>query len=119
RHRVVHERAGEQLAVLVIDHFLPEGLGHALSHATMHLAIDNHGVDHIAAVIHGDVPVEGDFACFGVYVYLRDVHAIGVGEVHGVEEGNLVEAGLQALGEVVPGVGGVGDILEGDGARVG
>src|SRR5207244_2384463 len=63
------------------------------------LAVYDHRVDHVAAIVHRDVPVEGDFARLGVYAYLRDVHAERVGEVDGVEEGDLVEARLHTFGE--------------------
>ena len=39
--RVIHEFAGDQLAVVVVDGLLPQRLAQALRHAAMHLAGDD------------------------------------------------------------------------------
>ena len=52
RHRVVHERAGHELALLVIDRVLHQRLADALRHAALHLALDDHRVDDPADIVH-------------------------------------------------------------------
>ena len=47
-HAVVHQLAGDQLAVLVVDRLLVERLAEALRHAAVHLAIDDHRIDDVA-----------------------------------------------------------------------
>ena len=51
RHAVVHQRAGDELAVLVVDRALEQRLADALRDAAVHLALDDHRVDHGAEVV--------------------------------------------------------------------
>ena len=51
RHRVVHERAGHELALFVIDRVLEQRLADALRHAAVHLALDDHRIDNRAEVV--------------------------------------------------------------------
>ena len=51
RHAVVHERAGHELAVLVIDRAFEQRLADALRDAAVHLALDDHRIDHRAEII--------------------------------------------------------------------
>ena len=56
-------RAGQQLAALVVDRVLQQRLADALRHAALHLALDDHRVDHPADIVdrgevhHLDTPV--------------------------------------------------------------
>ncbi len=45
-HRVIHELAGDELAVIVIDGLLPQRLAEPLRDAAMHLAIDDQRVQN-------------------------------------------------------------------------
>ena len=49
--RVVHERARDQLALVVVDHLLVERLADRVRDAAVHLALDEHRVDGRPAVV--------------------------------------------------------------------
>ena len=51
--RVVDERAGDQLALLVVDDLLVQRLADRVGDAAVHLAVDQHRVDRRAAVVDG------------------------------------------------------------------
>src|SRR5262249_57783164 len=51
RHAVVHQRAGHELAVLVVDGGLAQRLADSLGNPAVHLALDDHRVDHGAEVV--------------------------------------------------------------------
>src|SRR5256885_173609 len=51
RHAVVHERAGHELAGIVVDAVLEQRLADALGDAAVHLALDDHRVDDLAEVV--------------------------------------------------------------------
>src|SRR3989449_4951700 len=100
RHGVVHERAGEQLAVLVVDEALDERLGDALSQASVHLARDDHRADANAAVVDRDEIAQGHVAGLAIHLDDGDVSAERVDELGRAEEvGGLeavVDSGRQA-----------------------
>ena len=52
RHRVVHEVAGDRVAVGVVLHLLVQGLADACSHTAVLLALHEQRVQHGAAVVH-------------------------------------------------------------------
>ena len=60
RNRVVHQLAGDELAVVVIDGLLPERLAEALRDAAVHLPVDDQRVDDVAAIVHRDVALDLD-----------------------------------------------------------
>jgi hypothetical protein len=53
--QVVHEAPGQQLPLIVVDHLLEERATDALGHAAVHLALHDHRVDDLAAVVRDDV----------------------------------------------------------------
>ena len=53
--QVVDERRRRQRALVVVDRLLVERLGDALGEAAVHLALDDHRVDHLADVVDADV----------------------------------------------------------------
>src|SRR3989337_1960995 len=57
RNRVVHERAGQELAVTVVDHRLEERLPQPLGEAAVKLALGKERVDHGARVVHPHQPL--------------------------------------------------------------
>ena len=69
------KRAGQQVAVLVVDRLLAERLRDALRDAAVHLAVDDHRVDHVADVVDRDVAGEVDGAGLGVDLDDGDVAA--------------------------------------------
>ena len=86
---VVEERAGNERPALVVDRFFPERLADTLGQATVNLAVDDHRVDHVAAVVDRHVADEVDVygaAEVGVHRAAEvDVHgAVDVDEPEGV-----------------------------------
>ena len=55
RHRVIHQLAGDKLAVVVIDGLLPQRLAEPLRDAAVHLPVDDQRIQDIAAIVHRDV----------------------------------------------------------------
>src|SRR4029453_9121377 len=52
RHSVIHEAPCKQLAILIVDDLFIEGLRQPLRHPPVHLAINDEGINDIAAVVH-------------------------------------------------------------------
>src|SRR5438874_12280508 len=71
RQRVVHERARHELTGPVVDDFLEERVPDAVSDAAVHLSLDDHRVDHGAAVVHGDVAENRDESGLGIDLHHR------------------------------------------------
>ena len=126
-HQEVHEGGVEQLAGLVVDHPLVERAADALRHPAVHLALDDHRVDHGAAVVHHAVAQDPDLGGHRVGLDDRRVHAVGEGRLGGrVEvlalEPRLLVVGHRRLGGVVAAgeLGGrLGRLVEGVAQRVG
>ena len=76
-HRVVEERAGQQLAVLVVDHRLVERPAEALRRAAVELALDDRRVERPADVLGDDVVEDRDRAGLAVD---PDVDEVGRGQ---------------------------------------
>ncbi len=77
RHRIVHERAGEELAVVAILAMLHEDLAQALAYAAMDLAMHDRRIDDGADVIDGDIAIDGDRAGFRIELDLADMASVG------------------------------------------
>ena len=58
RHQIVGERAGDEAAVVGVDVFLVERRAERVREAAGHLARHHAGMQHAAAVVHGDVFVD-------------------------------------------------------------
>ena len=95
RHRVVHERAGHQLAVLVVDGLLDHRLADALGQAAVDLSLDNQRVDEVAGIVHGDELEQPRLAGVLVDLEHRDVAAERVGVVGRLEERFVAQARLE------------------------
>ena len=97
RHAIVHERAGHELAVLVVDRALAQRLADALGDAAVDLALDDHRVDHHAEIIDRgpghDLGVPG----VGIDLDLADVAAGREGEVGRIVERTLLETRFKLL----------------------
>ena len=114
RHAVIVQRAGEQLARVVVDAALQQRLPNALGDPALHLALDDHRVDDAPDVIDGGKVDDLCNAGLGVNLYLADMTTAGEGEVQRVVEGLLVEPRLQGLERVIVGhVGGERHVAEG------
>ena len=76
----------------------------------MHLALNDHRVDDVAAVVDGDEAPDLDLARAAVDVDHADVAAEGVGEVRRIVVADRLEAGLHPLRMIR--VGGEGAVLD-------
>src|SRR5581483_8240917 len=115
---VVHERAGLELALVVVGRLLVEDGADALGDAAPDLAVDDGRVDDLAAVFDDDVA--GDLHHSGLEVDLDDAGMGGLGPaaLPAVEDpphpdGLSVTGGAPDIGTVV--AGGGGDVGQGDG----
>ena len=99
--RVVDERAGDQLAVLVVDDLLVQRLADAVGHAAVHLAVDQHRVDGRAAVVDRHPALDLDLAGLHVHVDHARVRAEREHEVLRVVERGLLEARLDVGRQLV------------------
>ena len=73
------KRAGQELALLVVDHLLEQPAAHALRHAPVDLALDDDRIDDLAAVVGDDVAQETYGARADVDLHVSDVHRARVG----------------------------------------
>src|SRR2546427_8303921 len=84
---IIHQAAGEELAVLVVNYFLVKRLSQALDDSSLDLSIDEQWIDDFAAVIHRDVFFNSDFPSLRLDFHHTDVGAEGKGEVGRLKRG--------------------------------
>src|SRR5947209_9084355 len=112
---IVHQRAGHELAIFVVDQFFPHGLAQPLGNAALDLSVHQQRIDDVAAVVDGNVLVDLYFTGFRVHFNRANVTAEGEGEVGRLEEVSGLHAGLKAGGNVAGGVGGHHEFTERNG----
>jgi hypothetical protein len=115
RHAIVHERAGDELSVLVIDHAFEQRLADALRDPAMDLALDDHRVDHGADVV--DAPEAHDLDAAGLRIDLELAHmrAVAEGEARRIVDRGFLQPRLHRLEwKIVRHIGGAGDLRERD-----
>ena len=112
RQRVVVERAGQQLAVVVVVQLFPERLADALRQPAVDLAGDQHRADDVAAVVDRDVAEQLDLARLREDLDHRDVGAEGEGLVGRFEEVGRLQPGVDVVRQAAA-VGGFGDLGQG------
>mgnify|MGYP001792458707 CR=1 FL=1 len=78
-----------------MDDLFEERLGDALRDAPVHLSLDDHRVDHVAAVVDSDLPLKVARPGFGVHFDDRHMRSDGPGKVRYVMD-VTVPAGLPA-----------------------
>ena len=110
--RVLHQRARDQVAALVVVRALPQRLGRALDDAAVQLSVDDQRVDRVADVVDGDVALERHRAGRGVDLDHGDVRAERIRAVRRIVVGGVVEEGLHALRQAVSQRGGAGHLLD-------
>src|SRR5256712_1708692 len=101
RHRVVHERPGDQLPVLVVFRVLPERLRDALGDAAVHHPVHDHRVDHAAQIVHGEVTKHLHLPGVADHLHHADVRPEGEDEVARIEEADRLQARLEVLRHAV------------------
>ena len=82
RQQVIRHGGGGQVALVVVDGFLEQRLGDALGQTTVHLAVHDERVHHVADVVHGHVGAT-HLAGLGVDLRGAQVRPVRVGEVSG------------------------------------
>ena len=98
-HEVLGHRPGDEVAGLVVQDLLVQGLGDPERDAAVHLPVDDHRVHHHPAVVDRDVPQQ-----LGLPSRCRPRRRVGPerpGEVLRVPRRDGREVGLVAVGEVV------------------
>ena len=78
RYQVIHEAAAEQLAVRAVRDLLEQSRSGALRHSAHRLAVDDHGVDHDAAVLRDHVTADADGTASGIDLHLAHVRRVRV-----------------------------------------
>src|SRR6185437_2214049 len=76
RHRVVHERGSDELTARVEVDVFHQHLARALRHTTVDLAMQQHGVENGADIIHHAVTHDVDHSGFPVDLHFADVTAV-------------------------------------------
>ena len=61
--------------MLVVDRLLPQRLAKSLGHTAVYLPVDQQRIDHIAAIVHRDVPADLDLPGLAVNITHNDVCA--------------------------------------------
>src|SRR5262249_21201911 len=114
-YRVVHERAGQELAAGVVDTVFAHRLAEPLRDAALDLAVHDHRIDHGADVV--DAPIAEDlyFAGVAIDLDLAGVRAVAPGEVRRVVDRAVLQPELlgRIAGRVV---GDAGDLAQRDAA---
>src|SRR6185503_4860653 len=96
RQRVVHQRSGDELALFVVNDLLIHRLPERLDDAALHLAVDQHRVDHFPAVIDRNVAQKFYVARFAIDFDYSDVSAKRESEVGRLEEVRSRQSGFRA-----------------------
>ena len=86
RDKIVGERAGEELALLVVDEMLHHGTAQPLHRRADGLAVHRQRIDDAAAILDDDIVDELDVTELGVDRHMGGMGAVGVGVLL-VEEG--------------------------------
>src|SRR5262249_54218345 len=97
RHRVVHERAADELAAAIVGATLEQRLADALGKAAVNLALDDHRIDDGADVVDAPEPDDLDAAGVRVDLELADMRPVAEGEARRIVDRGLLQAGLDGL----------------------
>src|ERR1700691_4000769 len=97
RHGVVHERAGHELASLVVDRALAQCLADALRDAAVDLALDNHRIDDDAEIVHRRPGDNLGVASLRIDLDLADMATGRESEIGRIVERGFLQAGLEFL----------------------
>ncbi len=84
RQRVIHQRAGDKLALRVKGRMFMKRLADPLRDPAMHLTFQHQRVDHRAEIIHHRIAQDIDLAGTRVHFKLDHMGAIGIGRAIGL-----------------------------------
>ena len=76
-HRIVHERPGEKLSIIVILTVFHEHLSKSLANSAVHLSMNDWRIDDRADIVNRDIAVNGDFSGFWLNFDFADMAAVG------------------------------------------
>src|SRR5262249_8939322 len=96
-HRVVHERAADELAAPVVGATLEQRLADALGEAAVDLALDDHRIDDGADVVAAPETDDLDAAGVRIDLELADMRPVAEGEARRIVDRGLLQAGLDGL----------------------
>src|SRR6266851_2877050 len=97
REAVIHERAGEELALRVVERALQHRLADPLHHSAVDLPLDQQRIDDGAKIIDGKIFHHLDMAGLRIDLDLGDMTAVRKGRRHAVADMTDVER-LRAIG---------------------
>ena len=111
---VVGQLAGDELALVVVNSLLKQRLAHGLHDSAVNLPIDEERINHIAAIVHGDILLHADIAGIGIDFNDAQVRAEGKCEVRGLKKRGGIEAGVNSRGQCLGDIRRRNTILKGD-----
>ena len=115
RHRVIHERAGDQLPARAVEHrVLHHRLAQALGDGAVGLPLDDHGVERAAAIVDRGIGHEHKLAGLRIDLHLGDVTAVGK-----CQRRFRIDLGIEVFGDFAAlfhFLGAGGEIEQGDAA---
>ena len=90
--QIVRKSRGQRLGVLVILHPLQQCVADAVGDAALHLAIDDHRIDDVAAIVRHRIVENFDGSCAHIHFNLRHMRPTAVGSLRWREIGGMFEA---------------------------
>src|SRR5262249_35449551 len=90
-NRVVHQRAGQELAVFVVHDFFMQGLTDALHETAVNLSLDKEWIDHVAAIVDSHIFRDLRFSRFFIEFDHTNVSAEWEGEVRWLKEPRRIQ----------------------------
>ena len=99
RQRVLHERAGEELAFVVVEQLLHQRAADSLDHAAVELPLHHHRIDGSAAIVDGDMTEQTHRAIVEVHVEDDTLRAERPRDGAWVEEPAMTEPGAAGVRE--------------------
>ena len=76
-HGVIHERAGDELAAVVVDRALHQSLADPLRQRALQLTLDDHGIERRAAIVDRGIGDDRHVSGIGIDLDLGDVTTVG------------------------------------------
>jgi hypothetical protein len=81
REQIIHIGSCQELAVLVIENTFVQAIADAVRHTSMDLTINDHGVDHLPAVMNDHITENPGKTCLRIDLHNRNVSTVCVGRL--------------------------------------
>ena len=91
RQQIILECGGQRIGVVVVLHPFEQRVADAVGDAALHLAVDDHRVDDVAAVVRHRVVQHGDAAGHRIDLDLDHMRAVAIGRLRRREIGGVLE----------------------------